>query len=336
MTVYSRRIVRNGGDVVQVRFEERLRLAAFDEIRRRQQVHGEVLSLDALKSPLEVGGQTFSLISHMRGIHKPRGLRAALSIVTTAPKKGSASPYEDGFDATGAFRYHYRDAGRDTAIAVQMAEADNESLRIALLYRLPIIYYVGVVPGRYLPFFPAFVVGDHPEVREFTLDLTGLGSSSRSDPGESIKLASEGTDREYRSYFVKARIHQAKFREKVMVAYRSQCTVCRLKRPELVEAAHIIPDSQGGEAEVRNGMAMCKLHHSAFDQNLLGVRPDLTLAVRRDLLDEIDGPMLAHGLKAFHDQPLMVHPSKLQDQPNPSFLKVRWEEFIASQGPLTI
>jgi putative restriction endonuclease len=322
--------------VIAVRFEERVRLAAFDELRRRQQVHGEVLSLDALRPPLEVAGQAFSLISHMRGIHKPQGLGAALSIVTTAPKKNAASPYDDRFDATGAFRYHYRDAGKNTAAAVNMAEADNESLRAALIYRLPIIYYVGVVPGRYLPFYPTFVVGDHPDVREFTLDLTGLGTSVLSDPGEMTDSASEGLGREYRSYFIKARLHQAKFREKVMVAYQNQCAVCRLKRPELVEAAHIIPDSQGGEADVRNGMAMCKLHHSAFDQNLLGVRPDLTLAVRRDLLEEIDGPMLAHGLKAFHDRPLMVQPSKLQEKPSPSFLKARWEQFIARQGPLTI
>jgi putative restriction endonuclease len=38
------------------------------------------------------------------------------------------------------------------------------------------------------------------------------------------------------------------------------------------------------------------VHHAAFDVNIVGVRPDLVLDVRYDVLAEIDGPILQHGL----------------------------------------
>ena len=52
-----------------------------------------------------------------------------------------------------------------------------------------------------------------------------------------------------------------------------------------------------GTAVVPNGLALCSIHHRAFDRNVLGIRPDLVIDVRRDVLEEIDGPMLRHGLQ---------------------------------------
>ena len=305
-------------------FEERVRLAAFVELRERQGTYGEVLPLDVLQQPLRLDGLEIPLIAHMRGIHKPARLSAALAVLTVAPKRGGASPYDDRFDAYGSFRYHYRDPGSNTPAAERMAESDNASLRAALAANLPIIYYVGVTPGRYLPFFPTYVVGDHPESREFSLDLTGLGVP------QPLDMAAEAPEREYRSRVVKSRIHQAGFRERVMAAYRNHCAVCRLKRSELVEAAHIVPDAAGGPPQVSNGMALCKLHHAAFDRNILGVSPDLTVAIRHDVLEEVDGPMLSHGLQDFHGQKLMITPNRAVDKPGVEFLERRWESFVAN------
>jgi hypothetical protein len=49
----------------------------------------------------------------------------------------------------------------------------------------------------------------------------------------------------------------------------------------------------------RNGLALCKRHHAAFDRYLIGVTPDLEVTVRLDVLAEIDGPTLQHGLQGF-------------------------------------
>jgi hypothetical protein len=59
----------------------------------------------------------------------------------------------------------------------------------------------------------------------------------------------------------------------VLRAYRDCCAVCRLRHEELLDAAHILPDGHPrGEPVVRNGLALCKLHHAAFDRHILGIR----------------------------------------------------------------
>jgi putative restriction endonuclease len=52
--------------------------------------------------------------------------------------------------------------------------------------------------------------------------------------------------------------------------------------------------------------------------------------VRVDVLEEVDGPMLKHGLQGFHGLPLLV-PSKAAQQPDRRFLEERYAIFRA--GP---
>ncbi len=99
--------------------------------------------------------------------------------------------------------------------------------------------------------------------------------------------------RSYVTRLTKQRMHQQQeFRQRVLRAYCEQCAICRLRHVELLDAAHILPDGHPrGEPVVPNGVALCKLHHAAFDRHFLGVRPDLTVELRPDVLREPDGPM---------------------------------------------
>lgn len=57
--------------------------------------------------------------------------------------------------------------------------------------------------------------------------------------------------------------------------------MCRLRYSSLLDAAHILPDGHPrGAPVVPNGLSLCRIHHAAYDQNLLGVRPDLVVEVR--------------------------------------------------------
>jgi putative restriction endonuclease len=100
----------------------------------------------------------------------------------------------------------------------------------------------------------------------------------------------------------------------------------------LLDAAHIIPDSEPeGIPTVQNGIALCKLHHAAFDSYLLGLRPDYIIEVRKDVLDEEDGPMLLHGLKNLSEKRILL-PSPPELSPSKILLEKRYAEFkIASQ-----
>ena len=74
---------------------------------------------------------------------------------------------------------------------------------------------------------------------------------------------------------------------------------------------------------------MCKIHHAAFDNRIMGIRPDLTLHVRQDVLDEIDGWMLKGGIQGVHNQKLAVIPKSRASRPDPARLEARYTEFIA-------
>jgi len=110
--------------------------------------------------------------------------------------------------------------------------------------------------------------------------------------------------------------------------------MCRLRHDELLDAAHILPDSRPhGDPAVSNSLAFCKLHHAAFDQHIHGVRPDLVIEVRTDIVAEVDGPMLRHGLQGFQGERPIVPPHPRTPAPPHSaatFLEERYAGFRAA------
>jgi len=72
------------------------------------------------------------------------------------------------------------------------------------------------------------------------------------------------------------RARDASFRADVIQAYEHRCAVCgydaRLGGSDLaLEAAHIFWHQAGGPDIVQNGLALCALHHKAFDRGAIGV-----------------------------------------------------------------
>jgi putative restriction endonuclease len=111
-------------------------------------------------------------------------------------------------------------------------------------------------------------------------------------------------------------------------AYREQCSLCRLRHAELLDAAHIIEHTHSdGVPTVQNGISLCKLHHAAFDALMVGITPDYRIRVRQDLLDEIDGPMLQHGLRGINSSKLIL-PRRRELWPRQEALEFRYERFL--------
>jgi putative restriction endonuclease len=133
--------------------------------------------------------------------------------------------------------------------------------------------------------------------------------------------------RRYATRLVQQRLHQQEFRERVLEAYQRHCAICRLKRDRLLEAAHIIGDrEERGAPTVTNGIALCSLHHSAFDAHLIAIRPDYRVEVREDVLHETDGPMLLHGLQGFDGQSIRL-PRLERQRPDRELLEARYSMF---------
>jgi len=199
----------------------------------------------------------------------------------------------------------------------------NRWLRSAHLLDVPIVYFVGTRPNRYHPIYPTFVEQDFPT--ELRVLLTFGKMRGPYDEREPVHIPDE-IERRYVVREVKQRIHQAQFRGAVLPAYRDRCTICRLREVRLLDAAHIVADAEdAGEPVVSNGLSLCSIHHRAFDEDLVGVSPDLGVHVSRRLLDDEDGPML-EVLKRFHGATIEA-PTKKLWRPDPQRLAVRFERF---------
>jgi putative restriction endonuclease len=210
------------------------------------------------------------------GIHKPRQLDAALSITTAFTGFGKQPPYDDAMGEDGYPRYKYE--GTDPNLAT------NRALRTAMEFTQPLAYFIGVQRGVYTAEFPVYIAGEDPMRHEFVLGF------SRSDVGLDLSTLT-GPEKVYAARMTRQRLHQPIFRERVLHAYSSKCAVCRLRHAELLDAAHIIGDGEDdGDPVVTNGMALCKIHHAAFDRNFLGITPGREVRINRELLEEEDGP----------------------------------------------
>jgi putative restriction endonuclease len=189
----------------------------------------------------------------------------------------------------------------------------------------PLIWFFGIAQGVYKPIYPVYLLWEEPEHQQFVIDP---------DVARGLVAPGVEVDEHLRRYILretKQRLHQPVFRATVLRAYDTRCAVCALGHRELLDAAHIVPDrEQAGIAAVRNGLALCKIHHAAYDSFVLGIRPDLVVEIRADLLEEVDGPMLEHGLKGRHGQSLMVVPKVRAERPDRDLLDERYAEFRAA------
>jgi len=106
--------------------------------------------------------------------------------------------------------------------------------------------------------------------------------------------------------------------------------MCLLRHASLLDAAHILPDRDvRGNPEIPNGLSLCKIHHGAYDVGILGVAPDYQIHLRRDVLEEHDGPMLKHGFQEIHGR-LIQLPRRSEHLPRREYLAERFARFRAA------
>lgn len=96
-------------------------------------------------------------------------------------------------------------------------------------------------------------------------------------------------------------VRDARFRPAVLQAYSNQCAVCPISL-NLVDAAHIIPVSRPHSTdEVTNGLALCRLHHAAYDSGLLGVKSDHSIIINPRVMERLRTIGFDAGLPEFRN-----------------------------------
>lgn len=283
---------------------------------KRKYPQGAIPSADTiipLPEPLN-GVREIRALSPQTGIWKPKQMQACLSLLSSVRQL-----YDDYFiEDIGVINYKYRTAGGYN-------HSDNRSLRLAMELQLPILYFHGISRGLY-EVNVVRVVQESTDQQGVQLEM--LDQLVFLDGVRRVLSKEYENKVESRFYTIQQlkRIRQAEFRQRVMKAYSKQCAVCNLKSEPLLDAAHIIPHSQSGQPEVPNGLSLCKIHHSAYDQNMLGISPDYLIHVNSDMLSQRDGPMLRHGFQERNREKIYI-PRKQSDYPDRDKLDQRFEEF---------
>jgi len=299
--------------------DREIRFRVFDWLTRQRDEFGETISRPALET-FSLDGRRIPLVGPS-GIWKPAACELPISITTTL-----GGPYDDSFDRqAGTLRYAYR--------GIDPQHRDNRGLGRAMVERVPLVYFHAIERGNYVAAYPVFVVEDHPNQLRFSMQVDDLYSSEHEFAGAGAIGEDAGEPRRaYVTATFRRRLHQVAFRERVIRAYAERCALCRLRHQELLDAAHITPDSDAeGEPIVSNGVALCKLHHAAFDRFFFAIRPDYVIEVRPSILRESDGPMLVVGLQQIHGQQIHL-PRRTIDLPDRTRLERRYDDFRQAAG----
>jgi len=302
--------------------DSRMRMAAFEQVKKLSTIYTHIPAKEISKG-FTFRGNNISLLSRPRGIFKPKEMKFLLSIKTTIPRPGRNPWYEDQIDAhkqilegeTEHISYNFMKKGGPEA-------RDNQLLREASENQIPIIYFLGIAPGQYQAIVPAFIGEWDRNVQKVKV-FFGKSNQMGMVPPETSE------ERRYTLHMVKQRVHQGRFRESILTAYRERCALSGIPERRLLDAAHIIPDAdtEFGQPVIPNGLLLSKIHHAAFDGHLIGIDPDYRIHVSKRLLDQDDGPTF-EALKQLGGKKLRL-PKRIQDYPDRERLEIRYNEFKA-------
>lgn len=302
--------------------ESRIRLAAVEHVKRASS--GGVVTGNDLRAGFFVDGVRVPLINPQRGIFKPSSMQHLLSVRTVFPRSGARVWYDDQRTV-----HTQIERGDDLVDYAFMGDdpnaADNRWLREAHDAQIPILYFLGVAPQRYTLIWPTYIADWSASDLKVRLAFGAPATAAKE------WAVPDAPERRYGLRLVRQRLHQATFREAVLTAYGSRCAISGLPEPRLLDAAHIIADQDEdrGQPVVPNGLPLSKIHHAAFDADLIGIDPDFRIHISDQLLSMNDGPMFEFGVKALAGQ-LIKFPKRDRDYPDRDRLAERFEQFSSA------
>lgn len=273
----------------------RIRLGAINYVRQlRDRWPGAIPASELRRFG---SGEETVFLKGQQGVFKPKELNEPLSIRTALD-----SPYNDEFFDGTKVIYNFAPPSR---------EHENDGLKRAAEQMLPLIYLVQVHPKpktEYMVFAPVFVVKWDNALRTFFIDLA---EQDNVVPASSIPSLIEADEvhemsKKYIVTAVERRMHQARFRNEVLAAYRERCAVCVLRIRPLLDAAHVIPDRDPKPTLIVNeGLSLCSIHHRAFDARI--IRYDRKFTMRVELPEGAKpGEAEKTMLLAFDGRPLTL------------------------------
>ena len=121
---------------------------------------------------------------------------------------------------------------------------------------------------------------------------------------------------------VTKKLRDNSFKKRILTAYSCQCAFCSVQL-KLIDAAHVIPVEEGGSDETANGIALCAIHHRAYDRKLVTFREDYTIVTNIAALDNLSASHHGGGRTPFETllRPLLILPPAVNDRPNITYVR---------------
>jgi len=294
---------------------------AFNRVKELSLKYGDSIPHQAISEGFLFNGEKVLLDNRAVGIFKPRQMsESAISIKTTMQRDGSQGIYND-----------HRESGDHYKYALQRGDprgVNNRYLWASMATGTPLIYFQAISPGRYTAIWPCFVKEILPE-KGYALIAESNKLSTSMLPDYKYQLPTEIESR-YCVRETKVRMHQASFRQNVLNAYSGKCAITGLQNKTLLEAAHIIPDSELGKIQyISDGIALSRIHHRAYDLNLLGISPDNQIHISDELKQGKDNKFMRDALLEFEGRKLVM-PRSAVNRPDSDKLAARFEVFLGS------
>ncbi len=313
--------------------DHQIRLKAFEHLANLPKVNG-LLHYSQLDEGFTFDNNRITLHNRQKGIHKPWQMVSLLSVKTVFPKSLDQATYRDQIDIYNKI-YEGVDELDYSFMGTDPNAKENQYLLDACENNTPIIYFIGTGKGYYLPEFPVFLSDWNSNKLEVKININRLGDWQNLKIQVDEQLSTY-IERKYRFSNIKTRLHQSRFRTAVMEAYDYKCAISGFPEPRrihpehkvpLIDVAHIVEDKNPkfGQPEIVNGLPLTKLHHAAYDANLIGIDPDYGLHLSRTLMEAKDGQTLAL-LKSIEGKKLLL-PKNRKNFPDPERLSIKFQEF---------
>ncbi|BFM15457.1 HNH endonuclease [Maricurvus nonylphenolicus] len=293
--------------------------AAFEHVKQLDELYGDAIPSAVIEQGFNLNGETVLLMNRAAGIFKPRQMSSGvLSIKTTIPRKGAGiNIYNDQLTDDGYYQYSLQKG--------DPRGGRNKCLWQAYESKQPFVYFHAIAPAVYKALWPCFIEDIHPD-GGYAKILVGIAQQNDKNSIVEYKLP-DAIESRYMVRETKVRLHQSSFRAAVLDVYKNRCAVTGMAQPRLIDAAHIVPDSQVyGKQLVNNGIALSNLHHRAFDRNLLGIDGDYRIHISSEIKEHLPNGFVDKAFLAC-DKQILNLPSCKDYYPNRESLAEKFERF---------
>jgi len=141
------------------------------------------------------------------------------------------------------------------------------------------------------------------------------------DEVNDIEIAAVAVERQTAVVSVKKKIRDNSFKSRVLTSYTNKCAFCGVQL-KLIDAAHIVPVQHDGTDETSNGIALCALHHRAFDRNLVTFNAEYQILTNQSQFHKLTEIGLDGGAEKFvNDLRAVIHlPPTVSDRPHVDYI----------------